>query len=256
MIKIRSISDVISNSSNEAFCFKLDEDFEKLQSKSGLGDLFTIIRNLNDVKKVIWPEEEWKTYESWEDFTSRYAQCEHGHKPCPKPIRDVFQEWETLRNGDTNGWDNLTEEEKDELWEENKHLYEPVVGYAYALLNNEGGNPCIEEICNLWREIWANRQIDIVKKTFKPNTFYVSEEGYIIHHVKKGCFDSAMRRKRFIPDDEVTHNKHDREDLLLVLNLIQDYGKVSEATEREREKIKKAAREAGFDYRNGKLIKR
>lgn len=309
MIKIKSISDVISNSSNEAFCYKLDEDFERLDElvKKELNgyEEFTIIKSLDDVKKIIWPEPDKRgyvdTYESWEEFTERWAQCNHGVDSIPQPIEDIFSQFGKLRgysyniDQDEDGpycekWNDLTQEEKDELWEKYKHNYEPVVGYAYALECNEGGNEVIDIICNHWWKIWCEKQDKLVRETFVPDTFYVAEwrdrgfvcgpndrQGHweevvyrhIIHYIGDSCWDSAFIpewRKDlkddnctelgcFIPDNEITHDEQDEKNLRLVLDCIHDYGKISKATKEETERIKKAAREAGFDYRNGRLIK-
>ena len=308
MIKIKSISDVISNSSNEAFCYKLDEDFERLDElvKKELNgyEEFTIIKSLDDVKKIIWPEPDKRgyvdTYESWEEFTERWAQCNHGVDSIPQPIEDIFSQFGKLRgysydiDKEEDGpycdkWNDLTQEEKDELWEKYKHNYEPVVGYAYALLSNEDRDPAIDIICNHWWKIWCEKQCKLIEETFEPDTFYVDEykeydyvkdengnwgdkiitHRHIIHYVGNNEWDSAFIpqwRKNldddnctelgcFIPDDEITHDKRDKENLQLVLDLVKDYGKVSKATKEETERIKKAAREAGFDYRNGRLVK-
>lgn len=146
-ISIRSITDIITNSSSEAFIYKLDDpeyaelkDY-MLQKKALFSDTFIEIKSLDDVKSLVIND---NYYHGWQDLM--YDCC--GYTPKPDwifPEKDIF--------GDIYDLDDLMKETgktKEELWEEYKHDYDPVVGYAYASLSNNSSEGPIDEIEAIW----------------------------------------------------------------------------------------------------------
>ena len=50
-MKIKSITDIITNSSSEVFCYKIDQEYEDL--KKAVPEMeFTEFRTLDDIKKI------------------------------------------------------------------------------------------------------------------------------------------------------------------------------------------------------------
>lgn len=125
MIRIKSITDVITNSSSSVYCIKMDEEFDELKKfMDDAGELspdtFIELKTLEDVKKLIFSGE----YEGWFDYTNG-----------PSPKDDVFGgSRDTVMKLLAKG---LT---RDEIWEKLKHNYEPVLGYAFAEFFHEGYN--------------------------------------------------------------------------------------------------------------------
>lgn len=117
-MQIRSITDVITNSSSETFIVKLNDPiYEKLKL---IDDDFVEIPDLDSLKKIILSED----YSSWED----YFGCEFE----VTPNYDIFGQW--LYDEDGNEYKL---EKTEENWEKFKELYRNVVGKAILCIDRD-----------------------------------------------------------------------------------------------------------------------
>ena len=195
-ISIRSITDIITNSSSEAFIYKLDDpeyaelkDY-MLQKKALFSDTFIEIKSLDDVKPLVL-----NNYYGWQDLM--YDCC--GYTPKPDwifPEKDIF--------GDIYDLDDLMKETgktKEELWEEYKHDYDPVVGYAYASLSNNSSEGPIDEIEAIWDfygEKYAKKLHEFFSDIFLWNLY---PENFVMLYLKGDEF-SAAYNPGYRPDME------------------------------------------------------
>ena len=143
MIKVKSKSDVITNSSSEVFCFRIDQDFEKFgkwlkkEKNLDVNKVFCVFRTLDDVKKLVTGE----NYFGWEE--EFYEWTQGTPKERVEPVADIYgmdmkERLEKYKNTSGLSWD--------EIWERFKYLYEPVLGVAMAKLNNNKSEGPTDEI--------------------------------------------------------------------------------------------------------------
>lgn len=117
-MKIKSITDVITNSSNEVFCYKIDS-FEYKKFKELIPEVqFIEFKTWEDIRNYVTN----KDYFEW-DLT-KWAQCTHGEGAI-EPKNDFY--------GDYTRMQILKESGKtdDEIWEFFKSGYENILGLAY-----------------------------------------------------------------------------------------------------------------------------
>ena len=83
-MKIKSITDIITNSSSEVFCYKIDQEYEDL--KKAVPEMeFTEFRTLDDIKKFVTS----KVYYGW-CFSGWGVQCSNGEDYIPEPDHDFY----------------------------------------------------------------------------------------------------------------------------------------------------------------------
>ena len=120
-MKIRSKSDVITNSSSEVFCFKIDS-LEYKELKELIPEIeFTEFKTWDDIRNYVTSKEYWE----W-DLT-KYAQCTHG-KGAVEPKFDFYGGYQYMDFRDDLRFAGKTD---DEIWEFFKFGYENVLGLAY-----------------------------------------------------------------------------------------------------------------------------
>ena len=135
-VKIKSISDVRTNSSSETFVFKLDDP---LYEKAKAIEEFDEYPTLDSIKKIVLNE----YYSGWENEYS--DEIYDG----PTPVNDIFSDYEI--------------DKTEENWEKYKNLYEPLVGNAFLMIDRDS-NKC-SEIKNILYQDYIKREIiPIVEK--------------------------------------------------------------------------------------------
>jgi hypothetical protein len=83
-MKIKSITDIITNSSSEVFCYKIDQEYEDL--KKAVPEMeFIEFRTLEDIRKFITSDD----YYGWE-FSGCEIQCSNGEENVPEPEYDFY----------------------------------------------------------------------------------------------------------------------------------------------------------------------
>lgn len=129
-MRIRSIIDVITNSSSEVFVFKLDDS---LYPKANSICSFDEYPDLESIKKEVLG----KYYYGWEDLYYKFGY--NG----PTPTNDIFSDPDI--------------EKSEENWERYKNLYESLVGYAFLEIDRDS-DEC-SEIRHIIHEDWVKKNI-------------------------------------------------------------------------------------------------
>ena len=123
-MKLRSITDVITNSSTEVFCYKLD-DPEYQEIKRDIPWLYwTEFKTEDDIKKLVMAPDYWGL--SWTDS----VQCDHGPEEA-LPLYDIMANYEFKEGLEGK-------KTPDEIWEFIKGFYiEGLIGKAVASFEND-----------------------------------------------------------------------------------------------------------------------
>ena len=154
-MKIKSKSDVITNSSNEVFCFKMDEDYEEL--KREIPEIvFTEFKTWDDIRKYVTDENYWE----W-DLT-RWAQCEHG-EGAVEPKHDFYGGYENREFIDALKNSGKTD---DEIWDFFKIGYENILGLAYYVIGEGSFRPSWTEKYDDWA--WK-KKLEKIEKYLTSN---------------------------------------------------------------------------------------
>lgn len=146
MIKVRSKTDVITNSSTEVFIFKMDQDYYDMLrwiKEQGREVSFWEVNTLEDLKEVVTSRD----YDGWrwnDDTASGNID------QIPIPDEDVWAE-------KGNFLYDYPGKTIDEIWELTKHLYKDIPGHAFYCHDTEFGSSMIDS----WIE---KRHKEIMKK--------------------------------------------------------------------------------------------
>ena len=154
-MKIKSKSDVITNSSNEVFCFKMDEEYEELKREVP-EFVYTEFKTWDDIRKYVTDENYWE----W-DFT-KWAQCEHG-EGAVEPKHDFYGGYENREFIDALKESGKTD---DEIWDFFKIGYENILGLAYYVIGEGENRPSwLEKYFN-----WINKKkLEKIEKYLTSN---------------------------------------------------------------------------------------
>ena len=83
-MKIKSITDIITNSSSEVFCYKIGQEYKDL--KKVIPEMeFTEFKTLEDIIKFVTSED----YYGWE-FSDSEIQCSNWEENVPEPDYDFY----------------------------------------------------------------------------------------------------------------------------------------------------------------------
>lgn len=123
-MKIRSITDVITNSSTEVFCYRIDDPvYQEIQKAIPWLD-WDEFKTEDDIKKLVMDPDYWGMY--WYD----HVQCDHGPEEA-KPFYDIMANYE---------FKEAIEGKKspDEIWEFVKGFYlDGLLGKAISSIEND-----------------------------------------------------------------------------------------------------------------------
>ena len=199
-MKIKSITDIITNSSSEVFCYKIDQEYEDLK-KSVPEMEFTEFRTFEDIRKFVTS----KDYYRW-NFSGYEIQYSNGEENIPEPKYDLYSY--------DNDWliDDLKKSGKtdDEIWNFFKILYKNVLGYAFLYLDEESRNVSWRDKFEKWDwEKYCDRLENYLTSNFNPGDIVaVREESGIfkipilIKYLGKLVFD-----KPYTPELDREHYK-------------------------------------------------
>lgn len=258
-MKIKSKSDVITNSSSECFCLRIDQDFEDMLGwlkKKGFTDTFAVFRTLDDVRAFVTRPE----YYCWEDeFESESSQG----KDYVGPVFDIYGHWcfkdEIYKALVEAGWTD------DQIWDKFKDFYAPVVGHAYAELNNNTSEGSIDELeaVNEFRGKIYQRERDKFMQQFKPGdimvgkfdedtakcynypyvTYYIGENGQIpLSYCRDWIWLDEQNNGKGVSDHKCGVSFDDQ------FHVMYFYGSqdLREATEEEKKEFFEAVEKAGL----------
>lgn len=253
-INIRSITDVITNSSSTAYCFKIDEDYADLvQFMKDAGawypDTFTEIRTLDDVKKIVFSGE----YRDWDEWAWPYpSEAPHN---AVYPVEDYFggnknEVIKLLAGGLT----------RDEIWEKLKHDYDPVVGYAFGDFDHDGvvsdemnaieayfGKKSHERVLKFFKGLTAGKIYTAHIKNNSSLTELYPEDFYLLYSGDPESF-SAVYNPGFIEEEKFVL----KDDGYILYSL--DLKTIRESTPKEVEIFMKALENKGWEIKDGTLI--
>lgn len=139
MIKVKSKTDVITNSSTEVFIFKMDKDYFDMKAwikEQGQELDLWEVNTLDDLKETI-TDRDYKGW-AWNDWWST-----GNTDKIPLPDEDPWEE-------KGNFLYDYPGQTIDEIWEKTKHHYKDLVGYAFGSHDTEcGGRSLIDD----WKEM-------------------------------------------------------------------------------------------------------
>lgn len=154
-MKIKNISDVITNSSNEVFCFKTDDPFY-FEVKNKIPEIeFTEFNTFEDIRKYVTS----KYYYEWDLYN--FSQNTHGEKDCI-PLFDFYG------NQECKSFVEFSEKTEDEIWEFFKDGYKNLLGYSFYKID-EGCHP---SWLKKYNELESKNHLEKIKlhlsSSFKP----------------------------------------------------------------------------------------
>lgn len=154
-MKIKSKSYVITNSSNEVFCFKINEEYEELKREVP-EFVFTEFKTWNDIRKYVTDE----NYLEWN--LTRLAQREHG-EGAVEPKHDLYGGYENKEFIDALKNSGKTD---DEIWDFFKIGYENILGLAYYVIREGSFRPSWIEKYDNW--VWK-KKLEKIEKHLTSN---------------------------------------------------------------------------------------
>ena len=222
-MKIKSKSDVITNSSNEVFCFKMDEDYEEL--KREIPEIvFTEFKTWDDIRKYVTDENYWE----W-DLT-RWAQCEHG-EGAVEPKHDFYGGYENREFIDALKNSGKTD---DEIWEFFKEGYENILGYAFLYLGEGSRDVSWKDKYETWEHSkYINKLKTYLTSNFKPGDILSVKERFGNFKklvIIKYCGDLNVDNPY---SSEVNEEAYKKEGLVDALLGCLDYLTATKATEEQ-----------------------
>ena len=161
MKKIKSITDVITNSSTEVFCYKLDDpEYERI--KKAIPWLYwDEFRTEEDIKKIVMDPDYYEL--PWLSG----VQCDHGPEDS-EPVYDIMSEWsfrEHIKDKKT----------PDEIWEFIKSFYMNLLGKAVCCFENDCiSNDQYEDVSGFLGDIHREK-VEKILDSFKPGDIIEAE---------------------------------------------------------------------------------
>jgi len=139
-MKIKSITYVITNSSSEVYCYKLDDPrYQKAKKLNYL--IWTEFRTEEDIKKFILEN-------PCDLILTSSSSCQWNHGPENLDVQNIFDDHFCLIE------DLKKVKSDDEIWEFFKDFYKDLLGKAYCVFCNEGvSSEVLDEIHSLDDEI-------------------------------------------------------------------------------------------------------
>ena len=165
-MQIRSIVDVITNSSSEVFVFKQDDpDYEEIKKKileeyKG-DDVIEEFKTLDDVKNRIFSDS--CSYSGWEEMYTYAVQNFGRSAGIPLPTEDTFKNLEPKDFTDLN-------------WEKYKDNYKPILGHTIAYVDNDYIDTGL--LCDLDIRIFKRDNIIPIAEKLILNKCYSIEYGW------------------------------------------------------------------------------
>lgn len=223
-MKIKSITDIITNSSSEVFCYKIDQEYEDL--KKAVPEMkFTEFRTLEDVRKFVTS----KDYYGWDIISDSESQCNHGES-CPEPDYDFYSidnEWlidKLKKSGKTD----------DEIWDFFKVAYTDIPGYAFLKLGEGSRDVSWRDKFEKWDlEKYYDKLENYLTSNFKPGDIMAVKEKYggvknpiLIKYLGKLEVDKPY-------SSEIGKEFYEEEDLMKALIHCLDYFTATKATEEQ-----------------------
>lgn len=224
-MKIKSITDIITNSSSEVFCYKIDQEYEDL--KKAVPEMkFIEFRTLEDVRKFVASED----YYGWDIIFDSDSQCNHGEN-CPEPDFDFYScenEWLIL--------DKLRKSGKtdDEIWDLFKVFYENILGYAFLKLEEGSREVSWRDKFEKWDwKRYCDKLENYLTSNFKPGDIMAVKEKYggIKNPVLIKYLGKLEVDKPYTP--EIDKELYEKEDLIEALTHCLDYFTATKATEEQ-----------------------
>lgn len=124
VIRIKSVSDVITNSSTEVFVNKVDDKFKEVVSKLGYLS-FDYINTEEDLKEIIRSciNNDYRSYGFLQNiFEADFFKCDYDGYDVVNNLRFTIEE--------------LKHDNVDEIYEWYKPLFEQLIGYAYLMVED------------------------------------------------------------------------------------------------------------------------
>lgn len=223
-MKIKSITDIITNSSSEVFCYKIDQEYEDL--KKAVPEMeFTEFKTLEDIRKFVTS----KDYYGWE-FSGYEIQCSNGEENVPEPEYDFYSydnEWLIERLKKSGKTD-------DEIWDFFKVVYENILGYAFLYLGEGSRDVSWRNKFKKWDwGRYCDKLENYLTSNFKPGDIMAVKEKYggvknpvLIKYLGKLEVD-----KPYSP--ELNKEFYEKEDLMEGLIQCLDYFTATKATEEQ-----------------------
>lgn len=223
-MKIKSITDIITNSSSEVFCYKIDQEYEGL--KKAVPEMeFIEFKTLEDIRKFVIS----KDYYGWE-FSGCEIQCSNGEENVPEPEYDFYGyegEWlidKLKKSGKTD----------DEIWDFFKVVYENILGYAFLYLGEGSRDVSWRSKFEEWNwGRYCDKLENYLTSNFKPGDIMAVKERcgvvknpILIKYLGKIEFDKPY-------SSELNKEFYEKEDLIQALINCLDYFTATKATEEQ-----------------------
>ena len=177
-MKIKSKSDVITNSSNEVFCFKMDEEYEELKREVP-EFVFTEFKTWDDIRKYVTDE----NYSEWN--LTGWAQRTHGEG-------DVEPEYDFYGSYGNGGFvDYLKKSGKtdDEIWDFFKIGYRNILGLAYYVISEGQSRPSWVEKYDNWA---LKKKLEKIEKYLTSNFKKGDVLAIMFENHLRGCYKKPV----------------------------------------------------------------